>query len=71
MKINFEEPDGLGWVCIFAVIGLAIVLVVGIVSDYYESSMKMALEAGCSETLVPGTNIVYWANCTKGLPQSK
>jgi hypothetical protein len=71
MKFDFEDPDGFGWVCLFAVIGIAIVLIVGIVSDYHENSMKMALEAGCSQTVVPGTQSVYWSNCTKGLPQGK
>lgn len=71
MKIDFDEPSGIGWACIAAVIGIVIVLITGVVSDYYENTTKMALEAGCSESVIPESSHVYWSNCTKGLPPSK
>ncbi len=69
MNMNFEEPDGLGWVLLVIAFGVILIILVAVNLSSSEREMKMALEAGCSQVQHPGDRgQVIWGNCSKGLP---
>lgn len=69
--MNFNDLEGYGWLLLIIVLGASIVSIVDTVIESQERTMKMALEAGCSQTIMPGRNEIVWTNCSKNLPPVK
>jgi hypothetical protein len=71
MKLDYDDLSGSGWIVMIAVIVFGIWLIVNSASNWHHASMKMALEAGCSQTFIPGRAEIIWTDCKKGLPPSQ